>query len=106
VCAHKPRLSIKPEAQEDIDEILLYTRTHWGIEQRREYRAQLQRSMRRLQDHPKIGFARDDLYDCCRCFQTGRHFLYYRVTETEIVIGRVLQTSQEPEGWVLPEQEG
>lgn len=56
--------------------------------------------MSSLGRHPEIGEARDDLFSGCRAFRIEQHIIYYHVTDTEIVIGRVLHVRQDPTGKV------
>ena len=95
----KLRVTLKPRTRQDA---LLYTCEQWGEEQRRRYRARLYDGMRRLVDYPELGPARDDLYPGCRSFHIEQHVIFYEVTETEIVVGRVLHVRQDAAGKVKP----
>ena len=64
--ARSRRLTIKPDAQADIDWILLFTRKRWGADQRRRYRARLTHALNGLRDHPELGPTRNDLFPGCR----------------------------------------
>jgi toxin ParE1/3/4 len=98
--ARKRRLILQPDAQADIDEILLYTRKRWSAEQRRRYRAQRNKGMRSLLDYPERGLPRDDLYRGCRSLPVEQHVVFYSLDDDKIVVDRVLHTSQEPTGKV------
>jgi toxin ParE1/3/4 len=100
--ARKRRLLIAPEARADLNGIRLYTQQQWGVDQRRRYGDRLRQAMRSLVDHPELGTPRDDLYPGCRGLVVGRHVIFYRIAETEIVVGRVLHQNQEPTGKVRP----
>jgi toxin ParE1/3/4 len=99
--AHKRRLAIKPEAQVDIDEILLYTRKHWGVDQRQRYRTRLFDAMRSLRDYPERGRERNEYFPGCRGLVVKRHVIFYRLTEEEIVV-RILHGSQDATDQVHP----
>ena len=58
--------------------------------------------MRSLLDHPALGPSRDDLYPGCRRLVVERHASYYLLEGDEVIVGRVLHTSQEPGGKVFP----
>lgn len=58
--------------------------------------------MDRLTRYPELGQAQDDIYPGCRVLRVEQHVLYYRVTETEVIIGRVLHVRQDPIGKVTP----
>jgi toxin ParE1/3/4 len=96
------RLTIRESAKRDIDDILLHTRTHWGVDQRRRYGSTLRRAIRTLVDYPELGSKRDDLFLGCRNLFVERHVIYYQIMGDEINVGRVLHISQNPEGKVTP----
>ena len=58
--------------------------------------------MRALLDHPELGMPRDDLFRGCRGRTVERHVVYYRITDDEIIVGRVLHSGQDPSGKVTP----
>src|SRR5262245_50617229 len=100
--ALRRRLAITFAAKLDIDDALLYTQRRWGTEQRRRYLAQLYQGMRALLDHPERGRPRDELYAGCRSLLVEHHLVYYYLTDTEIVVDRVLHSSQDPTDKVTP----
>ena len=100
--ARRRRLTVKPDAQVDIDDILLYTRKQWGVDQRRRYGTQLRQGMRSLVERPELGRTRDEVYSGCRSLVIERHVVYYRIAENEIIVGRVLHSSQDHTGKVTP----
>jgi plasmid stabilization system protein ParE len=95
-------LTIREAAKRDIDDILLYTRRRWGIDQRRRQRAQLRQAMRSLLDYPELGPPRDDPFSGCRNLPLEHHVVFYHIAGNEIVVGRVLHSSQDPSGKVTP----
>jgi toxin ParE1/3/4 len=100
--ARKRRLTIKPEAQLDIDEILLYTRKRWGLDQRRRYRTRLYDAMRSLRDYPERGREREEYFPGCRGLVVERHVVFYRLTDDEVVVVRILHGSQDATDEVAP----
>jgi plasmid stabilization system protein ParE len=56
--------------------------------------------MNLLRDTPDRGTPRDDVYPGCRGLVIEQHVVFYRDTEDEIVVGRVLHQSQQPIGKV------
>jgi len=101
MCARSRRhITIREAAKQDIDDILLYTRTRWGIDQRRRYRGQLRQAIRSLLDYPELGPSRDDLFPGCRNLPLEYHVVYYHLDGDEIIVGRVLHSSQNPVGRV------
>lgn len=75
--ARRRRLTVKPEAQADIDDILLYTCERWGAEQRRRYGFRIKQAMRSLLDYPERGASRDDLYPGCRNPLVEHHLVFW-----------------------------
>ena len=98
----KRRLVIRPDAREDLREILLYSQEQWGVEQRRRYRGQMYQAMRALVDYPDRGRARDESFPGCRGLPAEQHMIFYRLTEQEIVIVRILHGNQDATGRVVP----
>lgn len=94
------RLTIREVAKRDLNDILLYTRSRWGTDQRRRYGAQLRQAMRSLLDYPELGPPRDDLFHGCRNLLMEYHVVYYHIDGDEIIVGRVLHDSQNPVGKV------
>jgi toxin ParE1/3/4 len=100
--ARRRRLTFKPRARSDVKDVLTYTREQWGTEQRRRYKSVLDRAFRELIDFPESGRTRDELYAGCRVRAVEQHVVYYHLTETEIVVTRVLHARQDPAGKVEP----
>ncbi|MGH2557572.1 MAG: type II toxin-antitoxin system RelE/ParE family toxin [Thermomicrobiales bacterium] len=93
--ARKRRLTLRVDARFDLQETLLYSQQRWGEVRRRRYRAQLYKAMRSLLDYPESGRLRDELFFGCRGLVVEQHVIYYHVTDDEIIIGRVLHSSQD-----------
>ncbi len=91
-------LRLRTEAQIDIRSILRYTSRQWGAAQRQRYRRRLDEGLMSLTRHPEIGQERNDIHPGIRTFQVERHLIYYSVTETELVVSRVLHVNQDSSG--------
>lgn len=87
---------VSEEAEQEIQDILRYTFDHHGAEQTDRYSAGLLRALARLAEYPHIGRHRSDLAGQPYAWRFGEHLIFYRVTETEILIGRVLHNRQDP----------
>ena len=94
----KLRLTIRPNARADIESVFLYTRMHWGTEQRGRYRAKPNVVLDSLTRHPELGVLRNDILTGIRTFQVERHLIYSTVTETQLVVSRVLHVNQDTSG--------
>ncbi|MGH2561046.1 MAG: type II toxin-antitoxin system RelE/ParE family toxin [Thermomicrobiales bacterium] len=98
----KRRLALKPQARTDVKDALLHTREPWGVEQRNRYSALLDQALLELVVFPEIGRSRDELYFGCRSRPVGQHIVYDHLTETAIVVTRVLHSRQDPSGKLEP----
>jgi len=78
-----------------VGDIRRYTARQCGVRQRDIYHAQLNRGLRSLLDNPERGRPRDELYAGCRSLPVERHIVYYYLTDDEVVIDRVLHSSQD-----------
>lgn len=105
---------IAPMAGEDIASILAWTHEHFGPQIRRRYRNLIATAIEQLADNPYLIGAcqREEIADNCRTYhlffrrqsagrprdriRRPRHFLLYRVSESNVVeISRVLHDSME-----------
>jgi toxin ParE1/3/4 len=100
--ARKRRLILKPDARADMRGILLYTQQHWGGDQRRRYRTRLYDAMRSLRDYPEWGRQRDEYFPGCRGLVVEQHVIFYRLTDEEIVVLRILHGTQDATDQVHP----
>lgn len=96
------RLTITPDARQDIRDVLRYTRERWGTEQQRRYRAHLYEEMRKLVRFPELGQPRDDLFVGCRMLPVEQHIVFYRMVENDAVVGRVLHVRRNALSQVAP----
>jgi toxin ParE1/3/4 len=77
--------------------IWLYSFDKWGEVQASRYLKALDVQMTKLLTHPLLGRSRDSLRLGYRSIQIERHLVFYRVSEVEIEIVRVLHVSMEAE---------
>jgi toxin ParE1/3/4 len=84
------RLILSPEAQDDINDILLYTLQMWGEEQLDQYAAQIDKGLSLITDSPGIGRSQPQLYADCRSYRIREHIVYYAVKGNDINVARVL----------------
>jgi toxin ParE1/3/4 len=100
--ARRRQLVIRPDAREDLRQILIYTQERWGAEQRRRYRALMYQAMRSLLDYPERGRTREEYFPDCRGLPAEHHIIFYRLTDDEVVIVRILHGNQDAAGKVRP----
>ena len=80
------RYSIRAAAQEDLEEIWLYTFEEWGLDQADRYLNSLFSRFSWLAENPGIGKKRDDIKTGYHCFPEGRHLVFYIISENGIDI--------------------
>jgi toxin ParE1/3/4 len=84
------RLVVSPDARADLKGIARYTEKEWGAARKTRYLAAIRERFTTLLRHPQIGAPREDLAPGYRSLPVGRHVIFYRVADDEIVILRVL----------------
>lgn len=86
------RLPIRfaPEAREDVQDLLNYTRQQRGAQQRTAHREALNRAFMTLRAYPNIGKPRPDLVAGVRSFAVERHLMLYRNEDDAIRVLRVV----------------
>ena len=87
---------LSAEARDDLNSILLYTWQQWGEEQRDRYKATLDRALAALSDFPELGPQAPGFLSGCRVRPVGRHVLFYRITDDEIEVVRILHERADP----------
>ena len=96
------RLRLKPAARADFLDIRRYTARRWGTQQRDRYSGQLRQAMQSLLDFPERGPTRNEYFHGCRSLLVGEHVAFYPVTDTEVVVVRILHTSRDATGLIFP----
>lgn len=80
-------------ANDDLGQIGDYTLREWGAAQKRKYLGNIRNAFRTLRDTPGMGAPRDDIDVGLRALPVQRHIIFYRETENEVLIVRVLHAS-------------
>ncbi len=86
---------VSPAAESDLDDIWLYIARESSIETAERVIANLTERFYLLTRHPQAGRRRDDLRPGVRSFPVGRHVIFYRLFEDEVVILRVIDGRRE-----------
>ena len=97
-----PTFRITAKAKADLVSIARYTEDIWGREQRNNYLAKLDESFHLLAEKPHIGRTCDDIREGYRKYHTGRHLIFYRQSDKDIEIIRILHDRMDIEIY-LPE---
>jgi toxin ParE1/3/4 len=94
--APKKGVVLSPQAEADVNDILLHTWQQWGDEQRDRYEATLDRAITALGDFPEMGISVGRLFPGCRARHIERHILYYRILDDVIEVVRILPERADP----------
>jgi len=81
---------LSPAAERDLESIWKCTRAEWGIEQAERYIDLLTAAFQVLTESPKSAPACDHIRQGYRRRNVERHMTYFRVTDYDIAIIRVL----------------
>ncbi len=100
------RIRLSGPAQRDLAGIGAYTLDHWGAVQKRTYLDLIKQALRTVRDMPGLGAARDDIAQGLRCHAVGRHVIFYREIESDLVVVRILHQSMDPTRHMKPERGG
>lgn len=77
---------LTPRAERDLKDIWLYTAQAWGDEQADNYVALLDKQFAILAASPYTGAARPDIEKECRFFPVGKHLIFYRIEDNDLVV--------------------
>ena len=79
-----PSYSLRALAQEDLEEIWLYTYEEWGVDQADKYLDILFSGFTWLAENPLIGKKRDDIKTGYYCFPEGMNLVFYTLTKKTV----------------------
>ena len=83
------------QTHELISRISCLIREDNGVNASATYKAVIDRALRELTEFPNLGRARDEISPGLRSFPAGSHVIYYRVTETELIVTRIVHGSRD-----------
>jgi len=93
---YKPlRLSIP--AKTDLQRIATYTQQEWGKNQKKVYLDLIKKSFNTLSTVGNIGKKRDDIKKDLYAYSIKKHTVYFRETDQEFVVLRILHSHMDPE---------
>lgn len=87
------KLNISNNAQEDIENIYLYSLQTWPDQQASIYVETINETIRMLIDHPYIGKNSEELIGSFRAFPVNKHMIFYHVDNEALTIVRILHES-------------
>jgi toxin ParE1/3/4 len=80
------RYSLRQLAENDLEEIWLYTLQEWGVEPADKYIRELVSRFTWLSENPRMGKHRNDVKEGYYCFPGGSHIIFYTLTNYGIDI--------------------
>jgi toxin ParE1/3/4 len=95
------RIKYSRRSVSDLEEIGSYTLGTWGEDQANRYLDQLERFLTEaLANNPEMGRPCDDVRPGLRRIECSSHVIFYRLTETTIVVSRILHQHMLPENYI------
>jgi toxin ParE1/3/4 len=83
------------KAREDLKSIARWTQHRWGVAQRNNYLAQLDKRFALLADAPTLGRSCDAIRSGYRQYHEGRHLIFYVLIPEGIEVVRVLHDAMD-----------
>jgi toxin ParE1/3/4 len=99
------RYTLRQLAQNDLEEIWLYSLQEWGIVQADKYIRALVSRFEWLSENPHIGKRRDDIKQGYYCFPEGSHVIFYTLTGYGIDIIGIPHQRMDVMGYLEEEDE-
>lgn len=84
------------KAKKDLKDIWLYSFERWGEKQADQYYDAIIKGIDLIAHYPKIGMKCDEIKKDFRYFKIKEYEVYYKITETKLIIIRVLHESMSP----------
>lgn len=97
-----PRFTVSKAAQADIRNIARYTQDTWGRDQRRRYLDGLNDKFEMLAERPEMAAERRDFRPPVRIHHYEKHLIIYAISDSGILIVRVLHQSQDVPAILAP----
>lgn len=94
-------IKISKPAESDLKDIADYTSQQWGSKQKKVYLGLIKQSFLKLCQDGVVATIlikdRKDIDIGLFSYQIGKHIVYFRETDTEILIIRILHSQMDPE---------
>lgn len=91
----KGHFEISLPADEDLEEIFIYTEEEFGTNQAVMYLTELEDAFEQLVGNPELGRERNEIKKGLRSLPAGSHIVFYRILSDRIRIVRVLHGSRD-----------
>jgi toxin ParE1/3/4 len=89
------RYKLAKSAEDDLNQIADYTIETFGIEQARKYRDLLIEAFNLISDNPHLGRDCSKIREGYRRFDHQSHLIFYRITNTGVLIAHILGGRQD-----------
>jgi toxin ParE1/3/4 len=86
---------LTPLAEQDLEDIWLYTCRSWSLEQADDYHASIVDAIEALASGRRQGRDASDIRDGYRKHAVGRHLIFYREREDALLVVRILHQSMD-----------
>lgn len=86
---------LSPEARDNFEDIVRYTRRTWGDGQAARYAEALNNALDNLGRFPLMGRARDDVFPGCRIQPVEQHVILYETDDIEVRVARILHAKMD-----------
>ena len=83
------------DADEDLQDIYIYTEEKWGAKQAEKYTLDLYEAFELIGDNPKMGRLRQELGQDIRSLPHSSHVVFFMQWQDETAIVRVLHSSRD-----------
>ncbi|MGH2614809.1 MAG: type II toxin-antitoxin system RelE/ParE family toxin [Thermomicrobiales bacterium] len=93
--ARNRRLVLTSEARSDLRDAVVFSEQRWGKSQRREYERSIASALDALATFPHLGRSRPDYGRAFYSFPVRQHVIVYQVTETDIIVVRLLHVRRD-----------
>ncbi len=84
------QIVLSPKAKEDLSQIWDLTLAEWGIEQAEKYIQELWTAIQKQAQNPTTSTDISDVRDGYRKARSGSHIFFFKVTDTQIDVVRIL----------------
>jgi toxin ParE1/3/4 len=91
-----PAVKFTDKAEADLEGIVQFTRSTWGVDQANRYIDGLEQLTARLAEQPAMGVVSADLAEGLRAFPYQSHVLYYLAERKRLTVVRVLHKRMNP----------
>jgi toxin ParE1/3/4 len=93
----KYQLIMSDDAKKDVSQIKRDSLKQWGKLGRQKYISQLNSKLTKLEIHPAIGPANDELGNQRRLLSSGSHYIVYRIIGKTVHVSRILHMGMDIE---------